>query len=169
MKRTLQFFALSFSFALLVGIVAASPVGSAASATLETRIERYLQPYVRLHAFSGVVFLARGDEPVFAKPYGMANYEFAVPNRLDTRFAIASITKRFTAIIIARLAQEKRLSGSDALSKWVPDFPSADRITIAHLANHYSGVRDPEKLRRDSGRMGPSREASRCPAPNRSR
>jgi CubicO group peptidase (beta-lactamase class C family) len=148
MKRTLRFFALSFLFDLLVGAVPASPTSSAASGNLETKIDRYLQPYVRLHAFSGVVFLARGDEPVFAKPYGMANYEFAVPNRLDTRFAIASITKRFTSVIIARLAQEKRLSGSDTLSKWVSDFPSADRITIAHLANHYSGVRDPEKLRR---------------------
>src|SRR5262249_58675691 len=32
--------------------------------------------------------------------------------------------------------------------KWVPDFPSADTITVRHLMTHMSGVRDPEKLRR---------------------
>ena len=114
---------------------------------LEAKIDAYLQPYVRFHAFSGVVYLAKGDDPVFAKPFGMANYELGVPNRLDTRFAIASISKRFTAILLAKLDAEKKLSGGDMLSKWVPDFPSAEKITITHLATHYSGVRDPESLR----------------------
>jgi CubicO group peptidase (beta-lactamase class C family) len=115
---------------------------------LEQKIDRYVAAYVRLRAFNGVVSVAKDGEVVFAKPYGMANYEFGVPNRLDTRFAIASISKRFTSIVVARLVAEKKLAYSDVLSKWVPDFPSADRITITHLLGHYSGVRDPEKLRR---------------------
>jgi CubicO group peptidase (beta-lactamase class C family) len=129
---------------LVLGLVARA----AAAAGLESRVDAYLRPYVDLHAFSGVVSIARGEETVFAKPYGMANYEFAVPNRLDTRFAIASIEKRFTSIVVARLIAEKKLAYSDVLAKWVPDFPSADRITIEHLLGHMSGVRDPDKLRR---------------------
>ena len=120
---------------------------AAASADLESKIDAYLQPYVRLNAFSGVVSVAHGDTTVFAKPYGMANNEFGVPNRLDTRFAIASISKRFTGVVVTRLVAEKKLAMSDVLSKWVPDFPSAGRITIEHLLNHMSGIRDPEKLR----------------------
>ena len=114
---------------------------------LEKTLEKYLAPYLRFHAFSGVVLLAKGDAVLLEKAYGMANAEFGVPNRPDTRFAIASITKRFTGIVIARLAGEKKLAESDKLARWVPDFPSADRITIAHLLNHYSGVRDPVSLR----------------------
>ena len=120
----------------------------AVPSALEEKIDRYVAPYVSVRAFNGVVSVARGGEVVFAKPYGMANYEFGVPNRLDTRFAIASISKRFTSIVVARLVAEKKLAYSDVLSKWVPDFPSGDRITITHLLGHYSGVRDPEKLRR---------------------
>ena len=114
---------------------------------LEAKIDASVQPYVRLNAFSGVVYLAKGDDAVYAKPFGMANYEFGVPNRLDTRFAIASISKRFTGVVLAKLAAEKKLSGADVLSKWVPDFPSAEKITITHLAEHYSGVRDHVSLR----------------------
>ena len=140
----------TFLAALLIACFGspASTARSAPRSDLQRKIDRYLQAYVEQRAFSGVVYLARGDDPVFAKAYGMANYEHGVPNRLDTRFAIASISKRFTSIVVARLAAEKKLSESDTLAKWVPDFPSAGKITVAHLLSHHSGVRDPEALRR---------------------
>jgi CubicO group peptidase (beta-lactamase class C family) len=146
MNRTSRVRALALASVLLAGTFSATANG--ANESLEAKVDRYLQPYLKLHAFSGVVYVGRGDETVFSKPYGMANYEFAVPNRVDTRFAIASISKRFTSIVVARLVAEKRLAYSDVLAKWVPDFPAADRITMTHLLGHYSGVRDPEKLRR---------------------
>ncbi|HEY6929411.1 MAG TPA: serine hydrolase domain-containing protein [Thermoanaerobaculia bacterium] len=134
---------------LLLGILGtAGPAATPPPKDLERAVDEYLQPYVRLHAYSGVVLIARGDDPLVHKAYGMANYEFGVPNRTDTRFAIASISKRFTRIVLERLAEEKKLSDSDKLARWVPDFPSADRITIGELAGHTSGVRDPDKLRR---------------------
>jgi CubicO group peptidase (beta-lactamase class C family) len=124
-----------------------STAAPSSPAELEKKVDAYLSPYVRLHAFSGVVLLAKGDAVLLEKAYGMANAEFGVPNRPDTRFAIASISKRFTGIVVARLAGEKKITETDKLSKWVPDFPSADKITVAHLLNHYSGVRDPASLR----------------------
>ncbi len=36
---------------------------------------------------------------------------------------------------------------SERRAKWVPDFPSADKITIAYLLNHHSGIQDSDKLR----------------------
>ncbi|HJW93189.1 MAG TPA: serine hydrolase domain-containing protein [Thermoanaerobaculia bacterium] len=115
---------------------------------LAKKIDAYVAPYVHENTFSGVVLIGKGDDIVFAKPYGMANYEFNVPLAVDTRFPIASITKMFTSAILARLEEENRLSPNDLLAKWVPDFPSADKITVQHLANHKSGIRDPQDLRR---------------------
>ena len=133
----------------LVLIATSSSVAERPGApSLGSRVDRYLQPYLRQHAFSGVVSIGRRDDVVLAKAYGMANYEFDVPNRTDTRFAIASITKRFTSIIMAKLVAEKKVAYSDVLARWVPDFPSADRITLEHLLGHTSGVRDPDRLRR---------------------
>jgi CubicO group peptidase (beta-lactamase class C family) len=111
------------------------------------KVDQIVKPFVQYNAFSGVVFAAKGDRVLVQKAYGMANYEFGVPNTMDTRFAIASITKRFTVVILQHLFDEKKLSPDDRLSKWVPDFPSASDITIDHLMRHRSGVRDPQKLR----------------------
>jgi CubicO group peptidase (beta-lactamase class C family) len=138
---------LLFASALTLAIVLAAAGAAPGARELEKALDAYLAPYIRFHAFSGVVLLAKGDSVLFERAYGMANAEFGIPNRPDTRFAIASISKRFTGIIVARLAEEKNLSESDRLSQWVPDFPSADRITVAQLLNHYSGVRDPSSLR----------------------
>ena len=129
---------------LLVILALAIPLHAA----LPEQVDAYLAPYVHENTFSGVVLIGKGDDVVFAKPYGMANYEFNVPLTVDTRFPIASITKMFTAAILMRLVEENKLSRSDVLAKWVPDFPSADKITIDHLATHKSGIRDPQELRR---------------------
>jgi CubicO group peptidase (beta-lactamase class C family) len=135
--------------ALILTFLAAIPLAAAPSKrALVSAIDAYVAPYVRHHAFSGVVLVAHGDDVLATKGYGMANYEFGVPAAPGTRFAIASITKMFTTAILTRLYEEKKLSPDDKLAKWVPDFPSAGTITIGQLAAHRSGIRDPEKLRR---------------------
>ena len=130
---------------LLIVLALATPLFAS---ELAKKVDAYVAPYVQHQVFSGVILIGKGDVVVFAKSYGMANYEFSVPMTIDTRFPVASITKMFTSAILARLSEEKKLAESDVLAKWVPDFPSADKITIAHLAGHRSGVRDPESLRR---------------------
>jgi CubicO group peptidase (beta-lactamase class C family) len=119
----------------------------AAATPTPARVDEIVKPYVQFNAFSGVVLAAKGDRVLVQNAYGMANYEFSVPNSADTRFAIASITKRFTSVILEHLFAEKKLSPEDVLAKWVPDFPSANAITIQQLMTHRSGIRDPQSLR----------------------
>src|SRR5438093_4277177 len=129
---------------LPAGVVAAAP----ADPELSRSVDAYVAPYAAFHAFSGVILVAKGDAILLEKAWGMASYELGVPNTTDTRFRIASITKRFTQIVVTRLAEEKKLSLSDPLARFAPSFPKADAITIDHLVNHRSGIRDPDKLRR---------------------
>lgn len=134
--------------ALLLGLLLHGKAASPADPALAASVDAYVAPYAAYHVFSGVIFVAKGDAVLFEKAWGMANYEFNVPNTPDTRFRIASITKRFTQIVVTRLAEEKKLSLSDPLSRYAPSFPKADAITIDQLVNHRSGIRDPDKLRR---------------------
>jgi CubicO group peptidase (beta-lactamase class C family) len=129
----------------VVGLLLTVP--SAFAQPTPARVDELVKPFVQYHAFSGVVLAAKGDKVLVQKAYGMADYEFNVPNTVDTRFAIASITKRFTSVILQHLFDEKRLSPDDPLSKWVPDFPSANAITVRQLMSHRSGIQDPAKLR----------------------
>ncbi|MEO6326660.1 MAG: serine hydrolase domain-containing protein [Thermoanaerobaculia bacterium] len=95
-------------------------------------------------AFSGVVLMARKGKVFFEKAYGMANEDFDVPNRLDTKFNIGSINKVFTQILVAQLAQEKKLDLDDPIAKILTELriPSAGTITVRHLVTMSSGLGD---------------------------
>lgn len=70
----------------------------------------------------------------------MAQAELGVPNRIDTRFGIASVTKPMTQAIAIRLIEERKLGLQDKLSKWLPDFPNGEQITVEMLIQHRSGI-----------------------------
>jgi CubicO group peptidase (beta-lactamase class C family) len=122
-------------------IVLGATVGQAAIAS---EAEAYLAPLVASGDFNGVVLIARGETPLFAKAYGSADVELRVPLTMRSRFRIASITKTFTGAAIAMLAERGKLSYDDALSKYLPDFPHGDAIRIRHLLLFESGVGDPD-------------------------
>jgi D-alanyl-D-alanine carboxypeptidase len=96
------------------------------------------------NSFSGVVLMAKDGKPFFHKAYGMANRDFGVPNRPDTKFNLGSINKVFTQVAIAQLAEQGKLSLSDTIRKLLHDYPSsvADKITVQELLTMTSGLGD---------------------------
>jgi D-alanyl-D-alanine carboxypeptidase len=60
----------------------------------------------------------------------------------DTLFSVGSISKTFTSALVLDLAEQGVISLGDKLSKYLPKFPNAARITIRMLMNHTSGIRD---------------------------
>jgi CubicO group peptidase (beta-lactamase class C family) len=85
----------------------------------------------------------RSGRIVYARGYGVANLEQGVPITPTSVFDIGSTSKQFTAMSIALLAREGRLSLDDDIRKWIPEMPEyARRITIRHLLHHTSGIRD---------------------------
>jgi CubicO group peptidase (beta-lactamase class C family) len=96
-------------------------------------------------AFSGVVLLARGDSILYLGAFGEADKKRGIAIRPDTRFALASITKPFVTVAVAKLAEEGKLSWEDPLGKFFPDFPltrAREKVRIKHLLTHTSGLRE---------------------------
>lgn len=124
----------------VLSIFSLSP--SAPAQTTASRFDQQVQAYVRNGDFSGSVLVAKGGRIVFQKSYGMANYEWNIPNSDKTRFHIASVTKTFTAAAILHLQQQGKLKLNDPLSKYIPDFLNGERITIEQLLTHSSGLPD---------------------------
>jgi CubicO group peptidase (beta-lactamase class C family) len=94
--------------------------------------------------FSGTVRLAHRNRTVLVRSYGMADKQRAIPNGPDTAFALASVTKMFTATAIAHLAQRGKLTYQATLGSYLDGFPSsiADKVTVHHLLTHTSGLGD---------------------------
>ncbi len=87
--------------------------------------------------------IIREGKLIYAKGYGMANMEYDIPNSASSVFRIGSTSKQFTAACIVLLAEKDKLSLNDNLKSLFPDFPEyAEKITIRHLLNHTSGIRD---------------------------
>jgi CubicO group peptidase (beta-lactamase class C family) len=82
-------------------------------------------------------------EPVFEKAFGLADLEFNVPNTPQTIFEGGSVAKQFTAAVIVLLQQDGKLSLDDPVRKYIPELPDYGvPLTIRHLLNHTSGLRD---------------------------
>ena len=94
--------------------------------------------------FSGVIEVRERGEVVFAEAFGMAQRAERIPNRLGTRFAIASGTKTLTSIAVCQLVErglvtfDTRLA--DCLAMPLPHLDPA--VTLHHLLSHSAGVPD---------------------------
>ncbi len=86
-------------------------------------------------------------EIIYKRGYGMASLEFGVPITPQTVFQIGSISKQFTALAIALLAHEGKISLDDDVRIYIPELPDfGDTITIRHLVHHTSGLRGIDEL-----------------------
>ena len=85
----------------------------------------------------------KNDQIVRRSVYGMSNIEHNTPVNEHTVFEIASMTKQFTCAAILLLEQEKKLSITDKLSKYIDGLPTEwDSITLYQLMNHTAGLYD---------------------------
>lgn len=85
----------------------------------------------------------RDGAVIYAKGYGLANLEENVPITPASVFDIGSTSKQFTAASILLLEKQGKLSVSDDVRKYIPELPDyGQKITILHLLNHTSGLRD---------------------------
>jgi CubicO group peptidase (beta-lactamase class C family) len=106
-------------------------------------VDSIFAPYASTRSPGCAVGVVQQGSLTLNKAYGMADLEHDTPIGLDTRFYIASISKQFTAMSVVLLEQDGRLSLDDSIQKWVPEVPSfGAKITLRHLLNHTSGLRD---------------------------
>jgi len=88
-----------------------------------------------------VIYLSRGDKVLYKKAFGKASIELDVDMKVDNVFRLGSVSKQFTACAILKLMEQGKLSLSDDISKYIPDFPQKNEtISIEALLTHTSGV-----------------------------
>jgi CubicO group peptidase (beta-lactamase class C family) len=122
---------------LLIAFFSASAIAQNAKAE---KIDRLVTGLARTGHFSGTVVASENGKVIYEKAFGYANADFKVPNAANTRIGIASITKPMTSVILFRLIGEGKVRLEDKLSKYIPDFPSGDKITVDMLQRHRSGI-----------------------------
>lgn len=129
----------SYLFVILLLIL--SPLSQAIAQTDKAKkIDQFITPFATNGQFSGVVLASENGQVIYEKAFGVANADYKIPNQLNTRIGIASITKYMTSVILNRLIESNKIAVTDKLNKYIPDFPNGDKITIEMLARHRSGI-----------------------------
>lgn len=96
--------------------------------------------------------LVKNNQLIFEKYFGMANLDYEIPIHKETSFHVASVSKQFTAFAILLLENEGKLSLEDDIRIYLPEMHEFEhKITISHLLNHTSGLKDQFNLLRLSG------------------
>lgn len=107
------------------------------------RVDAVFARYDRTSSPGCALGVYRDGRIVYTRGYGMANLEHAIAITPRTVFDIGSTSKQFTAAAIALLAQDGKLSLDDDVRKHIPELPHYQKpVTIRHLLNHTSGLRD---------------------------
>lgn len=89
------------------------------------------------------VGVAQNGRTLLSRAYGSANLEHDIPNTPETVFEAGSVSKQFTAAAIVLLARQGKLSLDDDVRRYIPEVPDyGTTITLRHLLNHTSGLRD---------------------------
>ena len=91
----------------------------------------------RLPSVSAAVF--RGAELAWSDAVGLADVEQRVDASPDTQYAVASITKTFTAVSVLQLRDEGKLDLEDPLSKHLPE-AAHGTPTLRRMLAHASGL-----------------------------
>jgi len=129
----------------LAGLLLATTALAAPDSTLTRRLDEYLRARERLGQMSGTVLVASEGRVLLRQGYGFADIAHKKPNTPVTTFAIASLTKAFTAYAIVLLAEDGKLSLDRSITDYLPNAPPAwTDVTIDELIHHTSGIWDYE-------------------------
>lgn len=90
----------------------------------------------------GSFAIAHNGNTIYQKTIGYKQTEAKKIAEPNTVYRIGSITKTFTATMIFQLIDEKKLTLETKLALFFPEIPNAQKISIANLLNHTSGLGD---------------------------
>lgn len=107
---------------------------------VSTRLDSLLTAYTKQKKFNGTIIIGQKGNVLLEKGYGYKNVKSKEMLDKGAIFQIGSITKQFTAALILKLQEQKKLSVHDKIIKYFPGYPKGDSITIENLLTHTSGI-----------------------------
>jgi len=107
-----------------------------------TTLDSFIDSFTLKHNFNGTILVQQKSGKTFQKSFGMANFQLSVPNKIETKYKIASITKLFTSVLIMQLVEKGAIDLNKTIKNYLPDYKGegADKVTIHQLLNHTSGM-----------------------------
>jgi CubicO group peptidase (beta-lactamase class C family) len=112
-------------------------------AEAKARSGNFLRGYMTNRQIPGLsVAVAHEGKVIWSQGFGWADLENKVPVTPLTKFRIGSVSKPFTAALVALLREQGKIDIDVPIQTYVPEFPEKQKpITVRHLLTHTSGIR----------------------------
>ncbi len=106
------------------------------------QLDKLIGLYTEYGQFNGSVLVAENGNILYKKGFGLANMEWNIPNKANTKHRLGSISKQFTGMLIMQLVEAGKLDLHVPITTYLTDYPkeNGDKITIHHLLTHSSGI-----------------------------
>ena len=108
----------------------------------EAKLSDIMQSYHNYNMFDGAVLVAENGKVVYKGAFGLANREWNIPNKTNTKFMIGSVSKPLTATLMLIQVQKGLIDLNKTLADYLPEFKNkpAANVTIKQLLGHTSGM-----------------------------
>lgn len=126
-------------FVLLTCVPALAAARTPPAGSIDAILHKFL---ASSGAPSLAVAVVQNGEIVYASAAGKAALSPERPATSETRYAVGSISKQFTAAALLLLEEQGKLSLNDTVSKYFPGLTRANEVTIRELLSHTSGYED---------------------------
>jgi D-alanyl-D-alanine carboxypeptidase len=107
-----------------------------------TGLNNFIDSFTKKNNFNGTILISLKTGIAYQKSFGLANFQFNVPNKTNTKYKIASITKLFTSVLIMQLHEQGKINLNRTINNYLSDYKgvAGDKVTIHQLLNHTSGL-----------------------------
>lgn len=111
--------------------------------SLSARVDKIFSQWDKPDSPGCALAVMKDGQLIYKRGYGLANLEHNIPMSPASILDTGSVSKQFTAMAVALLAEQGRVSLDDDIRKYLPEIPQYQApITIRHLIHHTSGIRD---------------------------
>ena len=110
----------------------------------KTKLDQFFDRLAEKNKAMGSLNITKDGKVLYTRSigYSQVNGTEKKPLTAATRYRVGSVTKMFTAAMIFQLIEEGKLKLTDHLDKFFPQIPNANKITIAHILAHSSGIHE---------------------------
>jgi CubicO group peptidase (beta-lactamase class C family) len=128
-------------------LFAVAIVGTASARDLtqseRTRIDHAVETVLHQTGAPGAsIAIVLDGKIAMTKAYGYARLSPRLRATEDTRFALGSVSKQFTAALLLKLRDAGKLALEDKVDRYAPEIEHGGEMTVRQLLNHTSGLLD---------------------------
>lgn len=125
---------------LPVIILAVSALQGLAQNFDKAKLDAYFDKLEQNDRFMGSVAVSQNGEIIYTRSVGYADVENKLKANENSKYRIGSISKTFTTVLVMKAVEEKKLELNQTINKFFPAIKNAEKITVANLLYHRSGI-----------------------------